>query len=124
VADLAGGEATATSRLVSIIRVILHSFGSDRHRHILLQSLFQSVPGPAQARASAPLIQMLQHVRRVLAEGVRSGEFRRLDDIDLTLRLMTGVMHSAVLKVVHESGKEKSLEKEVTRFLLEALNKH
>ena len=121
VASLASDAGPASSRLAAMIGAMLTWFASDVHRHLLLHSLFR-LPAPLQARAGAPLTRIIQHVEQVVVDGVGTGEFRTLFNTELTVQLMSGVMHPAINRVVHLPETRADVELEVISFMLGALS--
>ena len=122
VAGIAAGPGAASEKLTAIIRAMMAWFSSDAHRHLMLQSfLYRDAPVSPPEAAGARLAQIARHVAKVVNEGAAAGEFRRPEDVDLTVQLMSAVMHPALQRVAHRPDQRADVEREVVVLLLGSL---
>lgn len=98
ISAIAATPAPATERAKQIISELLHAFNSNTFR-LILQPTAVAAPletiRDAVAVRESPFRAIPDAMEKVIRDGIRSGEFRPVDDVPLTAWLLSGIMHTA-----------------------------
>jgi AcrR family transcriptional regulator len=122
VAEIAAQDAPAAARLGSIVAELVVSFAHGAVRF----ALFHELPGypgpPEQQQWSPPYAAIVADVRAIIRAGVATREFRPIDDLDLIVTLLTGLVRAAVdHAAVLEPPERITVADTVTDLLLRSL---
>jgi AcrR family transcriptional regulator len=113
-------DEPAAQRLREIIDVVLVAF-TDR----LLQLIFR--PGGALPDVAAPkgpdspFHAVVVELEKVVRDGIAGGEFREVDDVALTVELLSGVMRSAAERIGRDPDTLAATTQAATKIVLGAL---
>lgn len=96
---IAATPAPATDRARQIISELLHAFTSNTFRLILQPAAVATAPldpiEDALGGRESPFRAIPDAMEKVIRDGIRSGEFRLVDDVPLTAWLLSGIMRTA-----------------------------
>ncbi len=116
----ARADEPAEQRLREIIDVVLEAFTDP-----LLQLIFR--PGGALPDVAAPkgpdspFHAVVVELEKVVRDGIARGEFRDVDDVALTVELLSGVMRSAAERIGRNPGTHPTTTHAATKIILGAL---
>jgi AcrR family transcriptional regulator len=116
----ARGDEHAAQRLREIIEVVLEAF-TDR----LLQLIFR--PGAALPDITtpkgpdSPFHAVVVELEKLVRDGIAGGEFRDVDDVAVTVELLSGVMRSAAERIGRDPGTLATTTQVATNIILGAL---
>jgi AcrR family transcriptional regulator len=97
VTAIADAPEPATERARRIISELLHAFTSSTFRLILQPATVATGPlHTMEDVREGPFGAIPDAMEKVIRDGIRSGEFRAVDDVPLTAWLLSGIMRSAV----------------------------
>jgi AcrR family transcriptional regulator len=121
VAAIAGRtDEPAGRRLREIVEVVLGAF-TDR----VLQLIFRpggALPDAAEPKGpGSPFRLVVAEVERVVRDGIARGEFRNVEDVALTVELLSGVTRSGAERLGRDPGALASTTRAVTEIILAAL---
>ena len=121
VTELADGHAGASAKITAIMRAVINWYGANDHRPLLVQTLFRPVPNEVYRRAGAPLEKTRIPVTQVVQEGMATGDFREVNDVDITVDLLAGAVTRAAIRVVQDPDTVDVVAREMEAFTLRAL---
>jgi AcrR family transcriptional regulator len=95
VTAIADAPEPAAERTRQIISELLHAFTSSTFRLILQPAATATGPLDAEDVQEGPFGAVPDAMEKVIRDGIRSGEFRAVDDVPLTAWLLSGIMRTA-----------------------------
>jgi AcrR family transcriptional regulator len=102
VTAIADKPEPATDRAREIISELLYAFTSSTIRLILQPPAVAAVPFDAIDNREGPFRAIPDAMERIIHDGIRSGEFRTVDDVALTAWLLSGIMRVAADRMVRD----------------------
>ncbi|SDO69178.1 TetR/AcrR family transcriptional regulator [Lentzea jiangxiensis] len=102
VASIAGRTAEpAADRLREIVEVVL-SASTDQAMGPLFLPNSSPLVADLPAGAENPFTALVVEVRNVVRDGLDAGEFHGVDDVDLTVELLSGMMRSGTERIARD----------------------
>jgi AcrR family transcriptional regulator len=122
-ADLDGpasAGASAEARLCSVIDRLMEGFTRGAPRLLVLQAL-QGAP-PAEVKEALPTAERLrERIAEVIGDGIAAGEFRPIDDLALTVAMMSGALEAAVRALGRGDRSAEAVTGEAKTLILHAI---
>ena len=113
-----GADASAERQLETAIDHLLANFSTGAPRLLALQALQNTVePG---TRAS-PSLSLSSRIAEIVRHGVEDGEFRPIDDVELTVAMLAGVTGAAVQALGRGDRPPEVVVREAKTIVLRAL---
>jgi AcrR family transcriptional regulator len=95
VTTIADAPAPAPDRARQIISELLRAFTSNTFRLILRPASAAAAPLGVIDVRDGPFRAIPDAMEKIIRDGIRSGEFRAVDDVPLTAWLLSGIMRAA-----------------------------
>jgi AcrR family transcriptional regulator len=118
---LADGDESPPLKIAAIMAAVIQWYGESDHRPLLIQTLFRPVPNEVYRRAGAPLEKTAIPVAHVVQQGIETGFFVEVDDIDLIVDLLAGAVTRAAIRAVNTPETIETVSREMAAFALRAL---
>ena len=111
-------DASAERQLETAIDRLLTDFSAGAPRLLVLQALHGTVETGARV---SPSLSLTSRIEEIVRRGVAGGEFRPIDDVELTVAMMTGVMAAAVQALSHGDRTPAAVAREAKAMVLRAI---
>jgi AcrR family transcriptional regulator len=113
-----GADASAELQLETAIDHLLANFSTGAPRLLALQALQSTVEPGEQA---SPSLSLSSRIEEIVRRGVAAGEFRPIDDVELTVAMMAGVTGAAVQALGRGDRSPAVIVRETKTILFRAL---
>jgi AcrR family transcriptional regulator len=113
-------DESAEQRLREIIDVVLVAF-TDRLLQLILRPGGALPDVGAPKGPDSPFHAVVGELVKVVRDGIARGEFRDVEDIALTVELLSGLMRAAAERIGREPGTLAATNRAATRIILGAL---